>query len=284
MQIKILTFNVGLLRIFNWVFTPFIEERFNYLAKSLIKVDADIIALQEIYDLKYKKKLIETLIKNYPYNYYNKKKRLFNLKTDGLLILSKYKISDSINITFRQSPFDEEFLVKKGYLYTKVLLPNNIKLGILNTHLTAGGVFNHPESKISNQFRQTQINELSERVSNKDSCIILGDFNCSPEVSKENFQQLISFDWLSCFDYVHGNNNKNCFTWDVNNTLNVNSPHSSSPSQRIDHIFLTKTAKDLFLIQDCEVILDDKIVPIKNNQKVSVSDHYGLTTTIIRKN
>src|SRR5579872_4930532 len=160
MRIRILTLNVGLLQ-FLWgkvQWSPFVEERAAVLPFELLKLNADVVALQEIYVERHRRRLINCLRDHYPFVGYQRQ-RAFGGLENGLMVLSKWPISASLN-AFRIAPIDERFFDKKGVLICQVETPGIGTWSLLNTHTTAGGLRLHPESKKADVFRWRQIEQL----------------------------------------------------------------------------------------------------------------------------
>ncbi len=295
LNFKVLTYNTGLLRInlpfYTFEFTQYLEERLSTIPKEITTLNPDIVALQEVFLSEHKNILISKLKKIYPFYYSNFSKRLLWLG-DGLLLLSKFPITNSYYSHFKKAPFLEKILVKKGFTKSTIIMPNKLKLGIINTHTTAGGLFHKPESLKAENYRFSEQEEIKYAVTNDKSLpyIILGDFNCSPSVSAINFKHLLNQGWVSTYDSLHSKNktllDENKYpTWEIENPLNTSSPHSESPNQRIDHIFMSRKANEIYDVVDSTIVLRNPIVHIdcpnnKSNHtpKITPSDHYGILT------
>ena len=75
-----MTFNAGLLvsSIFGITLfepTPYVQERLTGIISNLRSTDADIIALQEVYNEKHKDKIISDLSDLYPFAFFYKRKK-----------------------------------------------------------------------------------------------------------------------------------------------------------------------------------------------------------------
>lgn len=294
-SISLLSYNLGLIRlgipfIKKWEFTPFLEERLAVIPSLIKAADADIVALQEIYELEHQNQLIASLADIYPYSSKSNIRRPLFL-ADGLLVLSKYPITDVEFTTFSTVPFLERIFVIKGYLSLNIKLNESMTLKLVNTHLTAGAN-SHPESKEADAARHSEIEELRslDRLSDE-TYVFVGDFNTgtrkpdgeSKHVSKGNFDFLLSNGWESAYDQllVNGKIKDDDWTWDIKNPLNMNSPHATSPSQRIDHVVLPPKTQHKLSFEDARIVFQEKVVEIKNEkEKVTASDHHGLLVVL----
>ena len=129
-NIKILSFNINLL--------PHTFKKLDFLEKLILT--HEIIFLQEFFTNIWfcKKKWLINFCKEYNYNVVtNDNIDLLNYKfvDSGLVILSKYKILDTINYNFNFSEEIDKFS-NKGILYAKIKIDNTI-INLFNTHLQA---------------------------------------------------------------------------------------------------------------------------------------------------
>jgi endonuclease/exonuclease/phosphatase family metal-dependent hydrolase len=149
---------------------------------------------------------------------------------------------------------------------------------VFNANTTAGGLFNHPESKRMNQIRARQLDQLL-RVAGRarDSVeLILGDMNAGPGVSEENYLQILEAGWVDIHRFLNPETQE--VTWDPMNPLNRKGPHRRCPPQRIDHVFARKEDIDRGVVVPTrsEIIFCDPIVRLPEGPYVPVSDHFGL--------
>jgi endonuclease/exonuclease/phosphatase family metal-dependent hydrolase len=287
MNLKIMTFNVGLMRYrILWStlfeFTPFIERRLVKAAKYLKNLDADVICLQEVFYRKHQKYLIKKLAKKFPYFTTGAPMSHINVGS-GLLTLSKYPIKTNEFYHFKTVGLDEKIFGRMGSLRSDIVIDMDsqfpIETTVFNTHMTAGGISTNPESKSAEQIRHGQILELDRLVNQfeaMDKNIILsGDFNFGLQASKNNYDQMVSRGY---FDVGHELSIE--VTWDNKNHHNLNCIHSASPSQKIDHVFLGPKSKKRWSVHEAFVALKENCVQIKKGLKVPISDHYAFMCTL----
>lgn len=288
-KLKILTFNAGLLDLHLGgitLFKPtdFLAERLNSLPSELIEADADIIALQEVFSKKHQNYLITQLKNIYPFSCITPKKWLSI--GNGLMIFSKLPIADVAHTPFCDNrPIDEMLVARKGILSCKVEMPTFGQLHILNIHTTSGGLFHQQDENLVIKIRNNQINQaynIVNQCSNLPS-IILGDFNAGQEIATENYENLLTKNFTDAYaTYCKTQNLTPCMTWDNTISLNRNGTHATSRAQRIDHIYLSPKFVTIFNILNSEVIFQKAIV-LTSNEKVHLSDHYGLTAEFSTK-
>lgn len=288
-SLSILTFNVGLLsiKIYGTALiepAPYVAERLINLPDALLQADPDIIALQEIYKIEDNKFLISRLMDRYPYFAYSRHKNIFRIQ-NGLLFLSKYPIQKSDFILFENGTIDEYFFACKGVLFVKLKESPLGELEIYNTHTTAGGAFYHPENKKVDRIRHKQLKQLLNLTKiGSGLAILVGDFNTGPNVSEENYLEIIQNGFVDCYQSFHKSNDELLeVTWDPKNPLNADGPHKTSPPQRIDHVFISKDMKENLIINEAIILFDSAFVEIRKDFKITLSDHYGLLVKISRR-
>lgn len=280
-MIRILSLNVGLL---DFLFgrirpTPFVEERLKALPQALIELDADIVALQEIYSDRHCRWLQAAVAKHFPYVGRVSAGALSGL-ANGLLVLSRYPLEARLTL-FDSAPIDEWLFDHKGVLRTEISLPSG-RLILYNLHTTAGGLFHHPEHINSDRHRQRQLIQVFELAAHdKDALVlIVGDVNAGPGVSDGNYRLFEENNYLDLHHLANAGVEE--ATWEPNNPLNFNGPHRTSPPQRIDHVFAR--AEDIrlkrFVPSSSRIVLREARVGVSDGSRVCVSDHFGVMTHI----
>lgn len=279
--LSILTYNASTahIRIFGikiYEPIPFYKQRFSQLPFLIEKYSPDVIAIQETYKVNDKEYLISSLKNDYPFSIYYSRKSNFKIILDcGLVILSKYPIIKHHFELFKNYPFDEGLLVRKGFLHITLSLHGN-QISIINTHLTVGGLFWHTESKNANMIRKKQIQQIVSYINsnNLNNIVFSGDFNSGPNVSSINYNQILENNF---FDPLETNQKlSELITWDPENLLNKKTYFENSPPQRVDHVFIDKVFSSEFYLDEAKLFGLQPIVAINKNQKVTLSDHYGI--------
>src|SRR5690606_2361149 len=90
---------------------PYIKERLLKLPSEILKENADIVFLQEVYHIKHKKFLEESLKKHYPYYFYIHKGYRFKVE-NGLVIFSKFPLNETKLIPFQSVRLEEKFFAQ----------------------------------------------------------------------------------------------------------------------------------------------------------------------------
>mmetsp|Transcript_10451 Transcript_10451/g.16039 ORF Transcript_10451/g.16039 Transcript_10451/m.16039 type:complete len:311 (-) Transcript_10451:244-1176(-) len=300
-KLTILTYNVGLLRVRTIGVTlfsnpDFIPERLEHLPKSLLSSGADILALQEIYEKKHVSNLLKEVKEVYPYHARVESHWPWQ-KSNGLLILSKFPLTDIGLMKHRRGPWLESLMGSKAIIFCRVTGTACGDISLVNLHTTAGGT-DDPESDATNKFRESQLKEaidfLEKGSHDGDRKVLIGDLNMSKEVSSCNYEYLCNSGYT---DLVHHaeelppktttNDNENSdepfVTWDPENILNKRGPHAKCPGQRCDHVFAEESS-NLYVKKAYPMFTDAFIeCPKEENLKVTLSDHYGIQVEIFAK-
>ena len=295
---KLLTYNCGLLKFQTCGMTPlfenppFVRERYPHLAKALLDSGTDIIVLQEIYDVKHIKKLVDDLKSTYPYSYYKNTGKGLRF-TNGLMTFSKYPIKNANIVKHFHVDSVDYFLGSRCMQVVELTTPTGL-LQIINLHTSAGL---NPE-KI-NRIRGTQVdqaidvsqkflkeNNTSHSIMDAAASIITGDFNAGPEASIENYEIMLKQGYVDAVKEVLGvDKSKKFFTWDHFNFLNDGGIHEHCVSQRIDHVFYNTK----FKAASIEYFQKEAFIPVKVKNKkgkkqevnLTLSDHYGVIVELV---
>lgn len=279
--LKIVTLNCGLLDLnimgLN-IFSnpPYSNKRIKYIPNELIKSNGDIIALQECFNINYAKFIINKVQKIYKYS------SMFNTETltqfsNGLIILSKYPITEAKFKEYNLTNPIERIFSTKGYLTCTIDIPNIGLINFINVHTTSIGDPPEENNNILTPNKLVLFNQLEEILSKVTiKTIILGDFNCSNNNSTNNYNFLISNNLIDVLDIFNKYTDLNLCTWKPNTLLTQNGPHSHYPSSCIDHIMINKYLFNFCKITNCKIIFDDNIVHINDNMYSTISDHFGI--------
>lgn len=148
---KFLTINVGLLDYKICGLTmfsnpPYSNERIHVIPAEILKIDADIVTIQECYYDYHVKYLFDALKSVYPYMARKDGRNFYTLLNvhNGLLILSKHEIKSTELISHGKVAPIEWWFGDKSTLIANIHVKGIGDISILNTHPTAGG--NDPES------------------------------------------------------------------------------------------------------------------------------------------
>ena len=279
--LKIVTLNCGLMNINIFGLTvfsnpPYSDKRIKFIPNEIKKINADIVALQECFNINYVRTIIDELKEVYPYS------SAFNTETltklsNGLILLSKYPIKNSKFKEYEVNHPLESMFSTKGYLSSTIDIPNIGLLNLINLHTTSFGDAPEDNNEILTDNKRILNNQLKEILSQINSkTIILGDFNCGPNNSTFNYNYLIkNSNLIDVIGSLNEYKNLNLYTWDPKTILTKRGPHSHYPKSRIDHIMIDKNLFNYCKISNGKIVFMDEIVLIDNN-KSTISDHYGI--------
>lgn len=188
MRLKILSFNIWDLPLF---IVKHRERRFKGLLNYLDEQDADIVCLQESFDVKHRRELYERFKDKYFFSggLFDIRKILFLKafdKSGGLLTLSKFPIVESRFVPYSRifnSAFGEA-LARKGFLETVLETPMG-KLKVINTHL-------HEEAFVfDRKVRLVQLKKVFRQMNGRGlPGIFIGDFNQHSMARQGDFTEL----------------------------------------------------------------------------------------------
>ena len=279
--IKIASYNTGLtrIRLFGctlFEFAPHVEFRSKHIYSTIMAVNPDIICLQEVFSRRHLELISMSLLNTHPHRYAPRSLRP-KLFGSGLALFSKFPILEFNLHWFKSQLFEEAVFAPRSYMTVTVDTGTQGLVEIINCHTTAGGSRHHPESSTADACRQLQIEEMvvfsSERDISVNHSLLVGDLNCGPEASIENYKYLLSKGFTDLV--VRALEDAPApITWDPQNSLNAFSPHKTSPPQRIDHIFAKSKSK--FSAVDYKAFgIEPKVVVFPENY-CTPSDHYGV--------
>lgn len=275
--LRILTLNTALLE-FDMRFlgklapTPYLLERREALVQHILRLtqQADLIALQEIYNTTDKWFVRRALAHIYPYTYFYEFKPKLSLE-NGLLLLSKYPASDVSFEFFRHKTQEEQILSTKGYYIYRFDLYNGQQLTLLNTHLTAGGLYS-PTGPRANRIRTHQAEQIVHKLHADPAHfkVILGDLNCGPQADPESFQYIVDAGYSAPVEELP-------ITWDPKNALNQDGHYRTCPPQAIDHILLSSPLHNQLKQITYTRLFDTPNLHIPGlDVPITLSDHYGI--------
>ncbi len=283
-SVSLLTLNCGLLRIGALGRAllepaPFIAPRLAALPAALRDVDADIIALQEIYKVSHKRAVMKALADRWPHADFPRGRPPHKLDS-GLLVLSRFPIADARFHPFKEAPRDEKFFVHRGVFETTHETPEFGPLRLLSFHTTAGGTRHDPESAEADAFRARQIDailDLADDGAPHSTAVLIGDLNAGPPVSMGNYRQVLARGYADLFAASVGEAAAaGAVTWDSQQPLNKRGPHSHQRPQRIDHIFLKRERLARWRVAEARIVLTEPVVSVPGVGNVTVADHYGV--------
>jgi len=283
-ELKVLTFNLGLLRVRLPGMTvfgspPFTEERFKHIPEAIKASGADIVALQEIYEKEHVSTLVKHVADVYPYVARGDNHRGLQFH-NGLLYLSKHPIDGYTLRKHSQASALERWFGCKSCLECRVATPLG-PLALVNMHTTAGGGVD-PENADVDSVREAELAEaiaLAEKAATDGyTAAVIGDLNMGPESSAGNYRYMGTRGYEDAV--LPFAEDVGC-TWDPTSPLNNLQVFAGCPPQRIDHFFFKQGAQ--LKASAVEKLFTD--APVKAGtarapKMVPLSDHYGLMITL----
>lgn len=147
-------------------------QRVGGIGDYLNETQADVLVLQEVFHNRARKRLIEALQANYPYQTKVGKTSFFGVSS-GVLIFSKLPIHNERHIYFKRAINADRLAVKGGVLAEIDFNGRNID--IVGTHLQAGG------GEIGIEIRYEQLKDLLQLTAEDRPTIFAGDFNIAQQ-------------------------------------------------------------------------------------------------------
>lgn len=298
---RILTLNVGLLDydccgVTCFSNPPYSKFRFPHLAPDIAKLNPDILAVQECYSQDHADQLFDQLKHILPHcaRLDSHKWGIVSLH-NGMMVLSKFPIKESKLISHKFVACVEDWFGDKSTLIAVVDIPEFGPLHVINVHPTAGGT--DPESPTADANREITLREILEYYNHAidvqgHSAMIVGDLNCGPDVSPQNFNYVVENGALrdtfeeAVFSGKVPTDQRH--SWDSRNLLNITGPHAHTEPQRIDHVLLPKMDTRFGEVTYAEIVFTEKKVTVPATHPVtgekpaqsSISDHYGVIVEV----
>lgn len=273
MSIKILSFNI-------WD-VPFHlsknrHERVHRLGSYLKENDADIVCLQESWDVKHRNRLHETLdrrIYNINEGSGHTRRVLFFKRlasNGGLVNFSKFPIKNSKFIPFRRfiDLVPSEFVARKGVLATTIETPEG-RLFLMNTHFHPGN------SSLDRKIRLKQLRQVFKAAEDvKDTPILIaGDLNEKDIFEQKEFSSLIESAGFR--DAAENQKEKNKPTVRVDNPIEKEKIfYRGNFSRRVDYFLVNDWEKFGWRISDYKVS-DQPTEPISDHDPIMINTSYS---------
>jgi endonuclease/exonuclease/phosphatase family metal-dependent hydrolase len=264
-QLRIVSFNIWDLP---YWFVKNRKQRILQIAEYLQRLDAEIICLQESFDVHHRRLLYEHLgLERYYASGGFEETRKVPLAsfdtTGGLVIFSKFPIIQYKFIPFNQfTPSLIEHIGRKGLLEATIETPYGV-IQVFNIHLHVGKNF------LAHSIRVKQLKSVLDRMKSQPNLpiILAGDFNENALMEQKKFVTILQSRGLTHslyfeqYEFMPSYRIKNPF---VNNWLN-----RSKYSRRLDYILVRLTEEfDLKVVQYEPMYL---IPPLSDHDPVFLS-------------
>ena len=249
----------------------FIHQRITELSRQLLDHSPDIICIQELFHQGLQQKVHDLLKPDYPYAKGFIENRFDFRLGNELLVFSKFPVKESRLFIFNNATLEERIFTRKGFFRVMIDSPAGM-IQLINIHMTAGGLNNHPEDRHMEKIRSGQIRQMIESISHDLPTFIGGDLNAGPDSSRINYQAILDEGFIDAFEMTGSSD----ITWDPENPLVITGDENHLPAQRIDHIFMNNKALDILKPVSGSVVLNENSILLADNSRIPVSDHYGL--------
>lgn len=248
----------------------YIEERLTHLAEEIKRLGSDIVCVQELFHHRLQHRFYSLLQADYPHAAGFAKRGAKLRLGNELMIFSKLPLFAGELTRFRKATLEERVFTSKGMYKVFAEAPAG-RLQLINFHLTAGGMRQHPESRDMEVLRTLQMRQLLEYAAAEMPTVLAGDLNAGPEASRTNYEGVLAAGFIDAFAAAGGKG----LTWDPENPLVARHQESHLPAQRIDHIFLNPSAASLLRPDSAHIVLNAACIPVDGGN-IPVSDHYGV--------
>jgi endonuclease/exonuclease/phosphatase family metal-dependent hydrolase len=282
---RLLTLNLGLLGVgmsglWRLPIDSELKRRLAAAPELLSAIDADVIALQEVYAPADRQFLIRAMAARYPFHAGSPK--ALSLVGNGLMVLSRFPILHSEFALCGGAPDWTRLVWKQGLLSVDLDLPVVGRTRLINVHLAASVPFGRAGSIASEANRDRETAQLLSVANAGDPAAILaGDFNNSPEIHSNHYDRIIAAGYVDAFVAAREPAGANAgITWDATNPLNAHGRFRDSPSQRIDHVFVSQASSPSLAPVSAQLVLQESIIATPSGRRIPLSDHYGMLVTL----
>ena len=250
----------------------YIQQRLTELAAQIRQLDPDIVCLQELFHYNLQQQFYLLLEDRFPHACgFDRKGLKFRLGNE-LITLSKYPLKKGRFYRFKDAAVEEKIFTNKGFYIMYLVIPGAGEFQLINFHMTAGGLRHHPEAPAMEKIRSSQIQQVTEHTLSSMPVILAGDLNAGPGASRKNYDEIINACLTDTFTVAGGEG----ISWDPDNPLIQWHGEYHLPPQRVDHIFINKTAEQIIKPSVAKIVLDHASIRLTNGVKIPVSDHYGV--------
>ena len=198
------------------------------------------------------------------------------------MLLSRFPILQSEFMPCHSAPRWTRLFWNQGLLIVTFDVPGIGRIRLINVHLAASVPFGHSGSAASEANRAREIEQLlSATKGGERPAILTGDFNAGPEAHADSYHRVIKAGYADAFvGSPRSAATDPGFTWDAANPLNVRGRFRGSPSQRIDHVFVSGTGSPSLMPTSARIVLQERIISTTSGTEIPLSDHYGMLVTL----
>ncbi|MCX7031078.1 MAG: endonuclease/exonuclease/phosphatase family protein [Spirochaetes bacterium] len=291
--LKVLTYNLGLLRVFGFNFVPTVRERAELAPREIARFAAeqsvDVIVLQEIWKSSQVKAITEALA---PLGYEVVRPKGCTLigKEGGLLVAVRQplRIVSWSFTQFKKSTFIDS-LARKGVLQALVENPgvDGAQFVLLATHTVAldtdQGTPVDEKQVAALKSQAVHVLSILEQAYAAGSlpALLVGDFNVGPGYADASYRLIADAPGIREAGVVAAPGEA-LVTWDPGNPLVHFGKYPNEPAAKIDHIFMRDGSMGRWQAIETGVVFTQPVAglaltPSKGAAPVPtpLSDHYG---------
>lgn len=283
MGLTVGTWNVGLLQVGParrplFQFAPHVDARSAVQAELILQAGFDVLAIQECFGAGRRTRLGDELAGHLGVAATSPASRLRPLDA-GLLVASRLESRAPSLAPLGERLFDEALFARPSLQRVEIRTPGGRWVAVYNTHTTAGGLFSHPESRRAERVRAAQFRQIIARaIADPLPTIVCGDINAGPLVSPSNFALFSDAGFLDAVGAAASPETPQA-TWEQRNPLNIDSPHATSPDQRIDHVLLSPATRRILTPERSQRLFDAPMLLPGLEREITASDHYAMAVT-----
>jgi endonuclease/exonuclease/phosphatase family metal-dependent hydrolase len=280
--IRVLTYNVGLLKVAGINFVPMVDARAKLAPREIARFAADadpaLILLEEIWWDSYAQDIEKEMA---PLGYAAVQPKLYSILglNSGLLLLVKQPLAV---VEWKFTPYARttfvDGLARKGVLEAVIEdSRTGVRFAFIGTHTVAVETNNgQPKDKTQMNVIMAQIAQLVAALEARSAggslpVLALGDFNVGPGFADAAYREVASVKGMreageALFPGAP------LVTWDPGNPLVKFGGYPEEPAAKIDHIFFRDGASLAWTPARARVVLTD---PVEGLGASPLSDHYG---------
>ncbi|MBV9824567.1 MAG: endonuclease/exonuclease/phosphatase family protein [Alphaproteobacteria bacterium] len=235
-----------------------VEARLHAAPAALIALNADIVALQEVFEARHRDFLAAAMRPVYPEHASG---------GHGLMLLSRHPIVEARVIGRADG----------GFLATAIEAPKIGRVSLVNVHLRPELPIPLIGRAVSAARRRAAVGDLMRAAGASGAAVLAGDFNAGPESAPANYRRLLAAGYVDALAATHDPARlRAAATWDPANPLNAATPYRRAPRQRIDHVLVSAGAVRDLMPRAARIVLTAPVVPVLGVGMVTLSDHFGV--------
>ena len=228
------------------------RERWELILKGLKDHDADLVGLQEVFNMDWAEEVRKR--SGYPY-------LAVSGEHSGLIFLSKFKPVEQECLVMKTRSPTEDYL---RYIFYVRVDTGSGEAALFNTHLS----WRADEDVIRMKQTEELVNFVERKAGDLPS-VILGDFNMAAPSPGIVFLRAVKR-WVDTFD--EANPGDQGLTWDYRNPY-AEKEREKMAERRIDYIFVCNGAGPFERVFSSRVVFDKA-----SDRGTYPSDHFGVLT------